>query len=129
MLKSALFVPPRTTEEIWSVPPPLLVTVTVCAAVDVPCVMTAKERFVDEKDTAGAVDGAAVAMPLTGMDCGEFEASSVIEITAERWPAARGVKVTVIVQPALAAYGPLQRFVMLKSPGLLPPRTTDEICR
>jgi len=103
MLKSPLFAPPRTIEEIWSVPPPVLVTVTFCAAADVPCVMAAKERLVDEKETAGVVDGAAVAVPLTWMDCGEFVASSEIEMIAERWPAARGVKVRVIMQPALAA--------------------------
>jgi len=102
-MKSPLFVPPRTTEEIWSGAPPEFVTVTFCPAVDVPCVTAAKERLVDDKETAGVVDGADVAMPLTWMDCGEFGASSVIEMIAERWPAARGVKVIVIVQPALAA--------------------------
>ena len=102
-VKSPLFAPPRTTEEIWSGPPPELVTVTFCAVLDVPCVMAAKERLVDDKETAGVVDGAAVAMPLTWMDCGEFEASSVIERIADRWPAARGVKDRVITHPALAA--------------------------
>jgi len=103
MLKSPLFVPPRATDEICNGPPPELVTVMFCAAEDVPCVMTAKERLVEDRDTAGVVDGAGVAMPVIWMDCGEFEASSVIEIIAERWPAARGVKVMVIMQLALAA--------------------------
>ena len=103
MLKSPLFAPPSTTEEIWSGTPPALLTVTFCAAEEVPCVMTAKERLVEEKDTAGVVDEPAVAMPPIGTDCGEFEASSVIERVADRWPAARSEKVTVIAQPALAA--------------------------
>jgi hypothetical protein len=64
ILKLPLFAPPRTTEDIWSVPPPVLVTVTFCTAVVVPCVMAAKERLVDEKETAGVVDGAAVGVWL-----------------------------------------------------------------
>jgi len=88
---------------MWSGPPPELVTVTFCAVLDVPCVMAAKERLVDDKETAGVVDGAAVAMPLTWMVCGEFVASSVIVTIADRWPAARGVKVSVITQLAFAA--------------------------
>src|SRR5271168_2689636 len=102
-MKSPLFAPPRTTEEMWSGPPPELVTVTFCAAEDVPCVRAAKERLVDERDTAGVVDGAGVAVPLTWIDCGEFWESSVIVMIAERWPAARGAKVRVIMQPVFAA--------------------------
>ena len=106
-MKSPLFAPPSTTEEIWSGPPPEFVTVTFCPVLVVPWVIAAKERLVDDKETAGVVEVVEVAMPLTWMDCGEFEASSVIEMMADRWPAARGVKVTVIMQLALAAYGPL----------------------
>ena len=71
-MKSPLFAPPRTTEEMWSGTPPELVTVTFWVGEDVPCVRAAKERLVDEKDTAGVVDGAGVATPLTWMDCGEL---------------------------------------------------------
>lgn len=46
--------------------------------------MAAKETLVEEKETAGDVDGADVAMPPIWMDCGEFGASSVIEMIAER---------------------------------------------
>jgi hypothetical protein len=39
------------------------------------------------------------------------------------------VKVSVIVQLAFGAYGPLQAFVMLKSVTLLPVRATEEMLR
>ena len=83
--------------------PPELVTVTVCGPAIVPCVITPNERFVEEKDAAGLVGGAAVAEPLTWIDWGEFWASSEIVRIAERWPAARGVKVRVIMQLAFGA--------------------------
>ena len=65
--------------------------------------ITPNETFVGEREAAGFVGGTAVAVPLTWMDCGEFWASSEIERSAERWPAARGVKVRVIVQVAFGA--------------------------
>src|SRR5690242_10864122 len=103
MLNSPLFAPPRTTEEMCSEDPPELVTVTVCGPAIVPCVTTPNDRFVDEREAAGLVGGAAVADPLTWIDWGEFWASSEIERIAERCPAASGVNVSVIIQEALAA--------------------------
>jgi hypothetical protein len=49
---------------------------------------------------------------------------------AVRWPAPSGEKVTLIVHEAFGAKGPLQVLVAkLKSPGLAPLRTTEEMCR
>src|SRR5271170_5204344 len=128
MVKSPLFGPPTATEEMWSVAAPELVTVTVFGPVVVPCVIAPKETLVVDRETAGVVDGAEVAFPLTGIICGEFGASSVMVMIAERWPAATGVNVNVSEQPALAASAlAVQPLVMVKSPGLLPLRVTEEM--
>jgi hypothetical protein len=126
-LKSFGLAPPSVTEEMCNGAPPGLDTVTFCCALAAPCVMVPNTRFAEESETMGFVGVAVVAEPLTGMICGEFAASSVIVMVAERWPAARGVNVIVIMQPEFAAYGPLQPFVMLNSLELLPPSVTEEI--
>src|SRR5512137_1172374 len=62
----------------------------------------------------------AFAVPVTLMTWGESAALSVREMVSERGPAAVGVKVTEMVQVAWEATIPLQVFVLVKSPGLLP---------
>jgi hypothetical protein len=103
MLKSPLFAPPKATEEMWSVAPPELVTVTFLGPVVVPCVIAPKETLVVDRETPGFVDGAEVAVPLTWIICGELGASSEMVMITERWPAATGVNVRVSVQPVFAA--------------------------
>jgi len=49
-------------------------------------------------------------------------------MVSERKPAARGAKLTLIVQLALAANAPAQLFPPLKSLGLLPPTATEVMC-
>lgn len=71
----------------------------------------------------------ALAVPLTWMTWGESEALSVRVMVSERWPGAVGMKVTVMVQVPMEATGPLQVFVEVKSPGLLPPATMEEMTR
>ena len=102
-LKSLGFAPPRATEEMCNGAPPELDTVTFCCALIAPCVTAPNTRFVEERETTGFVGGTAVAVPLTWMACGEFWASSDIEMIAERCPAARGVNVMLIVQPLFTA--------------------------
>lgn len=82
MVKSPLFDPAKATEEMWSVAPPELVTVTFLGAVVVPCVIAPKETLVVDRDTAGFVDGAGVAVPLSWIICEEFGASSVMVMIA-----------------------------------------------
>ena len=101
--KSLGLAPPSTTEEMCSVAPPELVTVTAWGELAVPCVTAPNPSAVAERETSGFVGGAAVAVPLTWMDCGEFWASSVTVTVAERWPAASGVNVSVMVQLEFAA--------------------------
>ena len=72
----------------------------------VPCVLVPKSGLPGFTTTAEA--GAAVAVPWTFMTCGESGASSVSMTVAVRSPAARGVKVTFIVQVELAARGAVQ---------------------
>jgi len=69
------------------------------------------------------------AVPVTLMTWGESAALSVRVMVSERGPEAVGVKVTVMVQVPLETTGPLQVFVEVKSPGLLPPATMEEMAR
>ena len=65
IVKSAAFVPPRTTEEIWSVPEPELVTVRVCGPFVVPSVTVPKETMGGVRVTAGAVGGGVEPVPVS----------------------------------------------------------------
>ena len=51
---------------------------------------------------AGAMDNAGLAVAAMLMTCGEFAASSVMVIAADRAPTASGAKATPMVQLALA---------------------------
>ena len=74
-----------------------LVTVTVLTALWVP-------TFVEEKvSVLGEIVIAAVSVPVRETVCGVTTALSLTVMFAVRWPAAAGVKVTVMVQVALIA--------------------------
>ncbi len=100
-LNSEEFGPPRETEETWSGAVPELVTVSVCAAPDVPCVMVGNEGEAGEKVTIGPA--AAAPEPVRATVCGLPGASSVRVTVAERTPEASGEKVTITVQLELTA--------------------------
>jgi hypothetical protein len=103
-LKSEELGPPRATEETWRGAVPELMTVRVCTAPDVPCVIVGNEGAAGEKVTPGPV---ATPVPLRAKVCGLPGASSVIVTVAERTPEARGVNVTIIVQAELTAMAEL----------------------
>ncbi len=92
-----------------SVAVPLLVSVTVCAALVVPTCWLLKVRLVLERVTAGAVGATPVPVRLTL--CGLPAALSVIDSVPVRVPVAVGVKVTLMVQLAPAATEAPQVFV------------------
>ena len=120
--------PPRTTEEICRVAVPELVSITFCGPLVTPWVTVPNDTLAGVRVTAGLVTGVPMPLPLSGTDCGEPGASSVITMLAVRCPPARGVKLTAIVQLALIAYAPLQELAILKSPGLAPLSRTEEMC-
>lgn len=128
-LKSAAFAPPSTTEVMCSAPPPVFVTVTACGELAAPCAIVPKPKVAVDNVTSGFVGGAGVAVPFTGITCGELAASSVTVTAAERCPAASGVNVKVNVQLEPGLYAPLHVGVMAKSAALLPPSVTAVMCR
>jgi hypothetical protein len=85
----------------FSVALPLLVSVTLCAELAVPTVCDENVRRVGARVTAGAV--AAAPVPDRFAVCGLPLALLAIETEAVRVPLAVGLKVTLIVQFALAA--------------------------
>lgn len=124
-LKSAGLGPLRVTEEMSSGAFPEFVTVSVCAALEVPSVVEGNDGAAGEKETAGTV---AMPVPLRRSVWGEDAASSVITRFAARDPAALGVKTSEIVQLADGATGAPQLFVKLKSEALGPLSETEETC-
>lgn len=54
---------------------------------------------------------------------------SVSVRVSARWPVAVGVNVTLMVQVPWGLMAALQVLVLAKSPGLLPPATTEEMVR
>ena len=78
---------------------PVLVSVTVCAALVVPTVWLANVRLVEDKLTTGI----ATAVPVSETACGLEAALSVSVIAPVSVPAAVGLKVTEIVQLAFTA--------------------------
>ena len=123
---SEAFGPPRETEEMCSVALPELLTVSVCDALEVPCVVTGKDGEGGEKVTVGTT---AMPLPLKARLCGEPEALSETIRLAVRWPAAAGVKTTEIVQLEAGATAVVQLLVKLKSEGLEPLMETEETVR
>lgn len=84
---------------------------------------------VEEPPAAGTMVIAGAAVPFSGMVCGEFGASSVSVIAAERNPVAAGRKVTAMEQFEPAAMAVLQFGAeKLNSFELAPERAIVEMC-
>ena len=86
---------------MFSVPLPVLVSVTLLATLVVPTAWLAKLRPETLKLTAGAM--AVAPVPVKATACGEPAALSLIVIVPVRVPVAVGVNVTLIAQPDPAA--------------------------
>ena len=124
--KSPGLVPPRLIALMVSGPVPVLVSVTVWAALVVPTKRLPKLRLVlGVKVTAGAMP-----VPLRLMVWGLPLALSVMLMVAARAPVTLGVKVTLKTQVAFTASVVTQLAGVVeeaKSPGLVPPRVMAEI--
>lgn len=101
--KSAAFVPPTAILLIVSGAVPLLVRVIVCAALVVPTFWLPKLALAGLSVTPGAD---VTPVPERGTLCGLPPALSLMLTVAVRAPFADGVKVTLIVQLAVAARMP-----------------------
>src|SRR5437879_7873769 len=119
--KSAACAPVMVMLVRFSGAPPLLVRVTVCAALVVPTRCLPKALLVAESVAVGGV----APVPAGGNDWGLLAASSVMVTVAVRALAAVGVKVRLRTQLAPAAsVAPLMQVVpeaSAKSPALAPP--------
>src|SRR5438128_511629 len=108
---------------------PLLVNVTVCAALVVPTRCSPNALLVAESVAVGGV----TPVPVSDTDCGLPAASSVMIAVAVRALAAVGVKVRWRTQVAPAAsVAPLMQAVpeaSAKSPALAPPSTAVAMLR
>ena len=113
--KSPALAPPRTAAVMFSGEPPVLLTVTFCAALVELTVWLLKLSVVADRVAAGGVE------PLSETLCGLFGASSVMVSEAARVPMAEGVNVTFIVQLAAGAtIAPMQLPpAMAKSPAFV----------
>jgi hypothetical protein len=127
-LKSLEFAPLISTEEMCNAAPPEFVMATFCTGLVVPSGIAAKTAEGGVMVAARRGTGAPVPVPVSGTICVEPGASSVIVIEAVRAPSPSGENVTVIVQAALAGYGPLHPLLIAKSLAFAPASITDEIC-
>jgi hypothetical protein len=116
--KSVELVPVRETLLMESAALPVLVSVTVCAALVVPTSVVKVSGPVAESETTGA--GAAVPVPVRVTDCGEPAALSASETDAVKVAADAGVKVIAIEHIAPAATDVPQVLVSAKSVELGP---------
>src|SRR5437879_12836167 len=82
--------------------PPLLVSVTFCAALVVPMRCSPNALLAAESVAVGGV----TPVPVSDTDCGLSAASSVMFTVAARAPVAAGVKLMLIVQLAPGATEP-----------------------
>ena len=98
--KSPLFVPATVMLAMFNESVPLFESVTFCGALPVVTSWPAKVRLGAESMTDEATP-----VPLTVKLCGLPEASSVIVTDALRVPLAEGLKLTLIVQLAVAGFG------------------------
>ncbi len=121
-LKSPEFVPVMEIPLIVRVSVPVFVSVTVCAAVEVPRAVAANVSVEGERDTVGAVP-----VPDRDMVCGEEAALSLTLSVAVRAPLAVGLNATLIEQFAPAAKLAPQVLFSVKSDALAPPTVTLEI--
>jgi len=109
--------PPTVMPVKVMVPLPVLVRVTVWAALVVPTTCWAvKARDEAERPTAPAVP-----VPVSGMVCGDVEAESTKAIEAESAPDVLGTKVAEMMQVAAAARVDPQVFDSVKLEALVPP--------
>jgi hypothetical protein len=124
-LKSLLLAPPTAMEVRVRLAVPLLLTVTVCAALAVLRSCLPELRLLGENVIGG------VPVPLSATVCGLPEALSVKESEALREPAAKGPKITLTAQVALGtSVAPAQVSALsAKSPALVPPIPTVEMLR
>lgn len=109
--KSPLLAPVMATPVTVSVAFPELLSVMVCAVLVLLSSWAAKVRLVGERDAAGPVP-----VPERLTLCGLPEASSVMVSVPVSAPPSVGVKLTLIVQEALAATLLPQLLVWAKSP-------------
>ncbi len=92
-------------------------------------VCPADTEAVVEPFGAGPGVKAGLAVALREIVWGEPGASSAMVRLAVRWPAASGLKPRETVQLIVGATGAVQLLARLKSEGLRPPRTKDEMWR
>jgi len=97
--------------------PPLLLSVTVCAALALPTDCVPKLTLLADRLTVG---GVATPVPDSATVCGLPAALSVMVTDATRLPAAVGLNVTLIVQLAPPATLAPHVFVCEKSPAFVP---------
>src|SRR5207253_11341330 len=100
--KSAACAPVMVMLVRFSGAPPLLVSVTFCAALVVPTRCLPKALLVAESVAVGGV----TPVPVSDTDCGLSAASPVMYAVAVQAPVAAGVKLTLIVQLAPGATEP-----------------------
>ena len=93
--KSPAFAPPKLMLEIVSAPSPVLLRVTLCAALDVPTSWPAKLRLGVDRLTAGAVP-----VPVRATSCGLPGSLSVMVSVPVRVPVWVGLNWTRILQLA-----------------------------
>ena len=108
--------PEAAIELIFSAAVPVLVSVTVWAALVVPWFSEEKVKLDCVSVTAGAVTTGVVPVPVRETDCGEPAALSIATKVPRLVPTAVGVNITETVQLARAARLEPQVFVWAKSP-------------
>jgi hypothetical protein len=114
--KSLAFVPAMAALEIIKLAVPVLVTVTVWAALVVLKVWSGKSMTLGERFTAGVPTVEVTPVPVRPTVCGLPAALSVIVIKPVLVPVAVGVNVTLIMQLLPPGIPPPQVFVCAKSP-------------
>jgi hypothetical protein len=115
--KLEALVPATLMPVMFMEPVPVLVRVTVWAAVVVPTTCwVEKARDEAERPATGAVP-----VPLSATVCGEVETLSAKEIEPERVPVAVGSKLTEMVQLVVGARVVPQVFDSAKLEALVPP--------
>jgi hypothetical protein len=126
LAKSPAFAPPTAAAEMVRFAVPLLVTITVCAALVVLTSRLAKVTLGMESETMGAIP-----VPARPTACGLPVALSVKINEPLRLPIADGVKVTLTAQVLFGVtVAPVQVSALLvKSPAFVPPRAAVAVVR
>ncbi len=120
--KSPAFVPVTVRPVTFNVPVPVLLMVTVCAALVVPMLCAAKLRLVGEKLTLGVPPvETEVPIPLSATAPGEPVALWAIDRLAVSAAATEGLKVTLTEQLAPAATLVFAQPLAAKSAAFVPP--------